>query len=152
MEHYHHGVPARRIEAEEMVIEGEPDILERPIEFTLRQMARATKPPQVVHHRAPQKRPLPDVRVGLDHQQVIEDESVAQTSQVGDSRDEHDPREQPSLAAGNSCDTLVNGRASRSLRPLWQRETLRCLIWIRVPGFSVAQRAQEPPHSSIKPS
>ena len=78
----HRGVPAGGIQAEQMIAQAKPDVLQRAIVRALRLVNRVAKPPHVAGQRLPEKRPLPDITVIDDLGPVVEDKSVAQRSQV----------------------------------------------------------------------
>ncbi len=78
-------VPSDRAKADQMVIQGEPDVLKRPIVGALRQSLGVAKPPEIMKRGFPNKRPLCE-RVILDDRRVIvEDETVAERPHIDES-------------------------------------------------------------------
>src|SRR5579875_2643 len=91
-----------RVESEGMVVKSKPDVLQRPIVMTLRQMGRVAEPPAIVDQRLPQKRPLADVAIEDNHFVVVKNVAVAKASQVNDRGSQDYARQKKLLPAAEA--------------------------------------------------
>ena len=99
MEQHARDVPTRGPGSEEVVIQPEPQILERPVVRALRVRAIRAEVPEIMRERFPEERRLRDLVVRDDHLAVVVHEPIAERAEIShQSREQREGRRQDLVA------------------------------------------------------